>query len=248
MIQQETYILPTAETVPDFESLYLAVRGLEQRIYTDEQLRQLPEIAPSHVHYKEWQIRKRSAERLVSYLAKKKKSLAILEIGCGNGWLAAKLAGLKDARVFALDVNAVELEQAKRVFKKSNLQFFEGDFSNQYFVGLKFDVIVFAASIQYFSPLKDILTKMQGYLADGGEIHIIDSNFYTEQTTEGARQRTFDYYKKISYPQLAAHYFHHRLDELAGFNHRILSNPNGIKNRLLKGSPFYWVRINKDAA
>jgi ubiquinone/menaquinone biosynthesis C-methylase UbiE len=248
MPEQETYILPTAETAPDFESLYLAVRRLEQRIYTDEQLRQLPEIAPSHVHYKEWQIRKRSAERLITYLGKKKKPLAILEIGCGNGWLAAKLAGIKDAHVFAVDVNEVELEQAKRVFKKSNLQFFEGDFGNQYFVELKFDVIVFAASIQYFSPLQNTLVEMLKYLAQDGEIHLIDTNFYTQQTLGGAKQRTHDYYQKIGYPQLAAHYFHHRLDKLTGFNHKVLSNPNSLKNRLLKGSPFYWVRINKGAA
>jgi ubiquinone/menaquinone biosynthesis C-methylase UbiE len=248
MTQQEIYILPTAETAPDFESLYLAVRGLEQRIYTDEQLRQLPEIAPSHVHYKEWQIRKLSSERLITYLAKKKKPLAILEIGCGNGWLAAKLAGLRDARVFALDVNEVELAQAKRVFKKNNLQFFEGDFSNQYFVGLKFDVIVFAASIQYFSPLQNMLTEMLKYLAEDGEIHLMDTNFYTQQTVAGAQQRTYDYYKKIGYPQLAAHYFHHRLDELAGFKHKVLNDPHSIINRLLKGRPFYWVRINKGPA
>ncbi len=248
MPEQDTYILPTAETAPDFESLYLAVRGLEQRIYTDEQLRRLPEIAPSHVHYKEWQIRKRSSERLITYLAKKNRPLAILEIGCGNGWLAAKLAGLRDAHVFALDVNEAELDQAKRVFKKSNLQFFEGDFGNQYFVGLKFDVIVFAASIQYFSSLQNMLTEMLQYLAEDGEIHLIDTNFYTEQTVEGAGQRTYDYYKKMGYPQLAAHYFHHRLDELAGFNHKVLSNPNSLKNRLLKGGPFYWVRINKGTA
>jgi ubiquinone/menaquinone biosynthesis C-methylase UbiE len=115
----------------------------------------------------------------------KEKALAILEIGCGNGWLAAKLAGLKDARVFALDVNEVELEQAKRVFKKSNLQFFEGGGGNQYFVGLKFDVIVFAASIQYFSPLQNTLAEMLKYLAQDGEIHLIDTNFYTQQTVRG---------------------------------------------------------------
>ncbi|RWY55695.1 class I SAM-dependent methyltransferase [Mucilaginibacter gilvus] len=248
MPQQEMYILPALETEPDFEALYLGVRGLEQRIYTDEQLRQLPQIAPSHVHYKEWQIRKRSSERLVTYLAKKKKPLAILEIGCGNGWLAAKLAGIKEAHIFALDVNEVELEQAKRVFKKSNLQFFEGDFSDQYFVGLKFDVIVFAAAIQYFSPLQNTLAEMLQYLAEDGEIHLIDTNFYTQQTVEGAKRGTHDYYQKLGYPQLAAHYFHHRLDELAGLNYKVLVNPNSLKNRLLKDSPFYWVKINKSVA
>jgi protein-L-isoaspartate O-methyltransferase len=45
-----------------------------------------------HRHYHEWQIRKASSNRLVKYLAKKQKILEILEVGCGNGWLSAKLS------------------------------------------------------------------------------------------------------------------------------------------------------------
>ncbi|MEO7213473.1 class I SAM-dependent methyltransferase [Mucilaginibacter sp.] len=247
MPQQETYILPIQETESDFEQLYLGVRGLEQRIYTDEQLRQLPEIASSHVHYQEWQIRKRSSERLVTYLAKKKKPLTILEIGCGNGWLAAKLAQVAGADVVALDVNRLEISQAKRVFKQANLQFFSGSFDEQHFAGLRFDVIVFAAAIQYFSPLKDMLQKMQGYLSNEGEIHIIDSNFYTPFTVEHAVLRTQEYYMAMRYPEMAAFYYHHRLDELDGFDYQILSDPHSFKNRLLKDRPFYWIRVNNGA-
>nr|WP_294945215.1 class I SAM-dependent methyltransferase [uncultured Mucilaginibacter sp.] len=247
MALQQIDIAPK-EASPDFELLYLAVRGLEGRIYTDEELMRLPEISPAHLHVKEWQIRKRSSEKLVNYLAKKKKPLNILEVGCGNGWLAAKLAQIKDANVFAIDVNRVEINQAKRVFKSKNLQFFGGSHDSSGFVGVKFDVIVFAASIQYFAPLADTLDQMLGYLAARGEIHILDSNFYTPLTVDNAVLRTQEYYSSMRYPEMAALYFHHRLDELAGFDHQILSNPHSLKNRLLKGSPFYWIQINNTDA
>ena len=68
--------------------MYLASRKKENRIYSDEQVVQLPFIEPTHIHYHEWQVRKRSALRLIHYLEKKNKPLSILEIGCGNGWLS----------------------------------------------------------------------------------------------------------------------------------------------------------------
>lgn len=239
---------PPTDTSTDFEMLYLAVRALEGRIYSDEELLQLPEIAPSHRHYKEWQVRKGSADRLISYLAKKNKPLYILEVGCGNGWLAAKLAQIKAANVVALDVNGTEVAQAARVFKKQNLQFFAGSVDDGRFEGAKFDIILFAASIQYFSPLRDTIQKMQQYLMDGGEIHLIDSNFYTVFNVDDAAMRTQEYYSAMGYPQMAEFYYHHTLDELATFSHKVLSSPHSLRNRLLKRSPLYWVRINKENA
>jgi 2-polyprenyl-3-methyl-5-hydroxy-6-metoxy-1,4-benzoquinol methylase len=106
-----------------FEQLYITLRNKEQRLYTDAQLLQLPNIAATHVHYQEWQVRKHSAVRLTGYLAKKGKTLNILEIGCGNGWLANKLAQINNATVTGIDINEVEIEQAKRVLGNDNLLF-----------------------------------------------------------------------------------------------------------------------------
>ncbi|TFF38215.1 class I SAM-dependent methyltransferase [Mucilaginibacter psychrotolerans] len=234
------------ETSTDFEMLYLAVRALEGRIYSDKELLQLPEITTSHRHYKEWQVRRRSAGRLISYLTKKNKPLYILEVGCGNGWLAAKLAQIKAAKVIALDVNRTEVAQGERVFKKQNLQFFAGSVDDGHFKGAKFDIIIFAASFQYFSPLADTIRKMQQHLADAGEIHLIDSNFYSAYNVDDAVLRTQEYYSAMGYPQMAGFYYHHTLDELAAFNPRVLSTPHSFRNRLLKRSPLYWVRINKE--
>ncbi|MBS1530405.1 MAG: hypothetical protein JSU01_08870, partial [Bacteroidetes bacterium] len=93
----------------DFEDLYLAVRRREKRIYSDEQLLNLPDIDPDHIHAAEWKIRKRSGARLVDYLRKKRRSLRILEVGCGNGWLSAKMAGIPGSYVIGLDINQTEI-------------------------------------------------------------------------------------------------------------------------------------------
>src|SRR5690348_1058332 len=75
-----------------FEKKYIQVRALESRLYTDDELVRLPEIAPSHPRYKEWQGRSQSCRRLIRYLSRRKTDLDILEIGCGNGWLTHQLA------------------------------------------------------------------------------------------------------------------------------------------------------------
>ncbi|MCQ6959072.1 class I SAM-dependent methyltransferase [Mucilaginibacter aquariorum] len=241
----DTAIIPAQTTEKEFGHLYIKVREKEQRLYTDDELRQLPDIDPSHIHYKEWKIRTRSAGRLVNYLRKKQTPLNILEIGCGNGWLSSKLAGIKGAIVTGFDVNELEINQAKRVFNKINLQFFCDEFDAEKFKALSFDVVVFAASLQYFSPVKDILDRVYSHLSPQGEVHIIDTNFYTPQSIKGAAQSTLEHYTKMGCPELAKYYFHHRLDDLQGYKYKVLSNPNSIINRLRKDSPFYWICINK---
>ena len=76
----------------EFEQLYVDLRSNEQRIYSDEEVAWLPDVDEDHVHKKEWQIRKVSAEKLVQYLKHKKRPLKILEVGCGNGWLSCQLS------------------------------------------------------------------------------------------------------------------------------------------------------------
>ena len=173
----------------DFEDLYLAVRKRERRIYTDEQLRKLPDIDPLHIYAAEWKIRKRSCTRLVNYLAKKRRPLHILEIGCGNGWLSAQMAAIPGAKVTGLDVNQVEISQANRVFQKDNLEFIYDTFNENTFGDARFDVIVFAASLQYFPSVKMILNQSLALLNPGGEVHIMDTHFYKQEMEGCAGQQ-----------------------------------------------------------
>ena len=81
----------------DFEKLYTQLREREGRIYTDNEVANLPEITVTHPHYKEWLIRKESSQKLIDHLKKTNQPLDILEMGCGNGWLCHRLAEIPES-------------------------------------------------------------------------------------------------------------------------------------------------------
>lgn len=228
---------------PDFEDLYIDVRRLEKRVYSDCELMFLPDIDPSHIHYKEWQTRKRSSKKLINYLSKKNKPLNILEVGCGNGWLSSKLSSIKNSEVIGLDINHIEIGQAQRVFKKDNLEFVCDSFSPESFEGIKFDIILFAASLQYFPSVKNTLQNAVKCLAAKGEIHIMDTPFYNTGDIDGAMQRAKEYFAMLDCPEMADYYFYHSLNKLKQFNCKILANPAGILNRISKKDAFYWISV-----
>lgn len=229
----------------EFEQLYIGLRKKEGRVYSDDVVAHLPYIHISHPHYKEWLIRKHSCKALLSYIKQKDTVLNILEVGCGNGWLSAQLAKNIDVEVTGLDINTKELEQAKKVFGGiAGLNFINGSLRSEHLKDKKFDMIILAAAIQYFPSLKQTITLALEYLTLLGEIHIMDSPFYQPQELEAARQRTRAYYDELGFPEMAAHYHHHRLTELDTFQYKILHHPFSWKNKLaIKKKPFYWITI-----
>jgi ubiquinone/menaquinone biosynthesis C-methylase UbiE len=226
-----------------FAGNYIALREKEGRLYSDSEVSLLPDISRGHVHYKEWMIRKRSVEKLIAYLETKHRPLNILEIGCGNGWLSNKLSELPESSVTGLDINLTELKQADRVFgNKPKLRFISADLRSEALRGSKFDVIVFAASIQYFSSLADILRNASLHLTQQGEIHIIDTPFYTAGELMEAKERTSAYYFSMGMPMMSNYYHHHCLEDLKVLNARFISP---VWTRIFKANnPFRWVCIS----
>ena len=233
----------------DFAKQYFLLRKKEGRVYSDNEVASLPEIDKGHKHYHEWQVRKGTSSRLVKYLFNKKKGLEILEAGCGNGWLSAKLAAIPFSQVTGIDINTEELNQGKKVFHQiENIEFFSRSLQDEMLNDHKFDIVLFAASIQYSSSLEKVLTDVLERLKPGGEIHIMDSHFYKENDIDAARMRSDDYYLAIGFPEMSDQYFHHSLQELKLFSYDILYNPNSIINKLKKNkSPFYWICIRNNA-
>ena len=233
----------------DFSSQYCLLRSKEGRIYSDEEVSKLPETSKQHRYYKEWEIRKRSGDQLKKHLADKKRPLQILEIGCGNGWLSAKLSGIPLSQVTGIDINAQELGQAKRVFDQiRNLEFFKCSLGDENLRDHRFDMIVFAASIQYFPSLKNILNDAIGHLKPDGEVHIIDTHFYNAKELTAARLRSKDYFNSIGFPGMANQYYHHSLQELGSFNRKVLYDPSSLTNRIKTNkNPFYWFCVKGNA-
>jgi ubiquinone/menaquinone biosynthesis C-methylase UbiE len=215
-------------------------------IYTDREVALLPQPGSSHPRLPEWAGRDASSRRLVRYLSMYKKAAGILEIGCGNGWLSSQLATVPGSKVLGLDLNFTGLQQAARVFGyQPNLKFMYGDFRSGILQGLSFDIIVFAASIQYFPSLKEILGTALKQLNKNGEIHILDTRFYRPEELEAARQSTTAYYISLGFPEMTRHIFHPCIRDLEGFQYRYAYHPHSFWSRLFdKKKGFPWICVS----
>jgi ubiquinone/menaquinone biosynthesis C-methylase UbiE len=148
--------------------------------------------------------------------------------------------------VTGTDINLTELSQAQRVFSHiPYLQFVPGGINAERIGDEEYDLIVFAASIQYFSSLKEIINLAMGKLRTNGEIHILDSVFYKSGEIQAAKVRTAKYYRDLGFPEMTEHYFHHSTDELNSFRFKTLYQPSLIKQFSNNKNPFPWFCIKK---
>jgi SAM-dependent methyltransferase len=235
------------------QRLYMAVRRSEGRVYDDDVVARLPAIERGHPQEEEWGMRTTSLSRLVNYLGNRVGQSTILDVGCGNGWMSASMARVLDCAVVGLDVNLDELLQAARVFSdQDRLAFAFGDILRDPIPEGAFSAIVLAAAVQYFEDLPGLLRTLRALLADGGEIHILDSPFYDHDSVQGARERSATYYRDLGYPEMATYYHHQTLDELGAFNPHCMFDPRSLAGRIKRRvpstaeTPFPWFVIEKD--
>lgn len=235
-----------------FTQAYLQVRQQEGRLYNDELLRQLPHPPPLHPLAPEWRARAESAHRLIQHLKQQTTATAtlrVLEIGCGNGWLTHQIAAtVTSSAVVGLDINRHELEQAARVFKPApNLAFVFGEARQlAAHTPAYFDIIILASAVQYFANLPNQVRHWQNLLRPNGQIHILDSPFYTKKTLPKAKLASRQYYQRLGVPELAQHYHAHDITSWLQFQPRLMYDPSALKNRLRRRlglgaySPFQW--------
>ncbi len=236
--------------ISKYHNLYLQVRAKEGRVHSDELVARLPHVPRTHPLWAEWQARAASAARLIKYLSRLPKPLTILDLGCGNGWLANQMAQVVGCRVLGLDRNQFELAQAARVFTSApRLEFIDADIFSAPLPEKSINVIIIASAIQYFPDVAALIRRLKLLLKPPGEIHILDSPLYASAEVAAARARTEAYYAALGFPEMAAHYHHHCLDALAEFQPTQLYNPKGWQTQTLRvlgnipDSPFSWFRL-----
>ena len=242
------YIL--SEINNESESIYLKVREKENRTYSSTELKKLPFASKTNPHKKEWDVRAKSFLRLKKYLNNKKANSNILDLGCGNCWLSGQLSNTFNFNFYCVDVNYTELKQGNAAFENEKIKFIYADIFSSDIPDKTFDIIILNATVQYFPEIKQLLDRLLLLLNNTGEIHFIDSPFYSENEVENARRRTAEYYKSLDFPEMAKKYFHHSYYNLSNFNYKILYNPQSLKSKLFhlllsKDSPFPWIVIKK---
>lgn len=223
----------------NFSAAYLKVREKEQRVYSDAVVKQLPITSKDHPQSKEWKLRQKSTNRFINYLEQNSFN-SLLEIGCGNGWFTHQCA-LKVKHTVGIDINLQELEQAERVFDKTQFVYWDV-FETAPFVE-QFDVIVLNAVVQYFPNFDKLIDRLKSLLSAEGEIHIIDSPFYLNDKIDAAKERTDTYYKSMNVPEMSLNYHHHSTKNVKDFEQLYTPETSKIK-QLIKGKdmPFSWYR------
>lgn len=232
---------------PEFVGHYLALREEEGRLLPDSIVAELPSVPGDHPRRAEWLVRRRSAERLVRFLEKKRVH-RVMEIGCGNGWLASYLCNALAADCCGVDVNERELEQAAKIFSHDgNPSFVCGDIHSPVFDDCKADVIVLASVIQYFPNVHELVSLLIDRLNPRGEIHIIDSPIYSEHEVDGAKKRSQEYFGLNGHAEMREYYHHHTWRSFQQRSYAVLHDPSSvvgkIKRMFAKASPFPWVMV-----
>ena len=204
---------------------YGEARAREGRLLADELVRGLPLSGQSTPHAHEWAIRTNTMRRVLRLFARADRPLRTLDVGCGNGWFAARLAQAGH-QVTAIDTHRPELEQAQRVFAHLPVHWMEASPLNLDPAAGPFDRILLAASVQYFHELPGLITHLRSLLAPEGEVHVMDTVLYPDvHAAQLASERSQRYYAQLGVPAMAAHYHHHTLAALLDLGGSVVSRP-----------------------
>lgn len=235
----------------EFEKAYLTSREKENWLINNETLMTLPNVSKTNPNYKLWQMRKDTLLRFDKYIASKNQSIKILDVGCGNGWFTNFLSLNKNCElVCGIDINLQELKQAASVFKNPKLCWAYGDIFISSIPTQHFDIITLNASFQYFDNPQKTLEQLFQFLKPKGEIHILDTSFYTLEEVNAARKRSADYFTTQQNENMKQFYHHHTFASLSQWDYQILYKPSRVANRIgslfcCHKSPFPWLLIKK---
>lgn len=83
----------------------------------------------------------------------------ILDIGCGNGFLAHAISQ-KASKVIGIDISKKNIEFAKKRFNKENIDYIFGDATNHQFKE-KFDAIILSNVLEHIENRTDFLIKIK---------------------------------------------------------------------------------------
>lgn len=234
----------------DGDGRYLAARAAEGRRLDAEAVRRLPLPPPGSPHAREWAVRAASAERLLAHL-RRSGARRLLDLGCGSGWLAARMARDLGARVTAVDVSRAELDVAAEAFDGvGGLELVLADVFDDVLPREAFDAVVLASAAHYFPDLPRLLRRLFELLGAGGEVLLLDGPLWRSRAeAEAAAERSRAHFEGVGVPALAGAFHHHERALLEPFSPRWYYLPEGAGARLARRllgrplSPFPFVGL-----
>jgi 2-polyprenyl-3-methyl-5-hydroxy-6-metoxy-1,4-benzoquinol methylase len=115
----------------------------------------------------------RQAEIIIGWLERLRRTdLAILEAGCGSGWLCPRLA--RFGPVTGTDLSDEVLDRARRRWPE--VRFLSGDFMDLDLAAEAYDVVVTLEVLSHVADQKAFVNKMARHLRPGGLLMMATQN------------------------------------------------------------------------
>jgi SAM-dependent methyltransferase len=203
------FLLPESEAhYARFIRDYETIRAAEGRGgNSDKYYRALPFKDLSGHHKADWRIRARSFNVLVNKVltrlqASLERSLKVLDLGAGNGWLSNRLAAQGD-RVFAVDL-LVNDQDGLGAWKNYEHTFtpMQAEFNHLPIADHFADAVIFNASFHYSENYTETLREALRVLSPRGSIVILDSPVYrrAESGQQMVQEREAQFKEKYGFP------------------------------------------------
>lgn len=163
------------------------------------------DLTGKHAH--EWQLRAKSFRFLQNWLKQNygNRSLRILDIGTGSGWMSRLLADQHD--VFAIDVNAGPHGLAALPVEQRRFMAAQAELERLPLASHSFDLVIANASLHYTQNVAHVFEQAGRVLRPGGKFLVMDSPVYaTRAAALAARERSRGYYAQQGVPELANNY------------------------------------------
>lgn len=222
------FLLPESEAhysrfIADYESIRRSEgRGSSSSNY----YRALPFKDLSGQHSADWAIRSRSFNVLVKNVLTRlqdplERSLKIIDLGAGNGWLSNRLSAQGD-RVLAVDLSVNEQDGlgAWKYYEHSFTPI-QAEFNHLPVMDRFADAVIFNASFHYSEDYAETLREALRVLSDAGQVVIMDSPVYrrSDSGVKMVEERETQFKKKYGFAsdslQSENYLTYARLDQLA---------------------------------
>lgn len=225
----------------------------ENRLYDDGEVREFPKTFSYNLHKDQWKVREALIDKFDAYL---KKTLApetepqnVLVVACGNGWLSARIAERDHLNVIAIDDRKWLLEQAVRVFYRSNLKFIQADINSKAFPGPTFDLIIIQEGTYLFSNLDILLESCMACLNPDGEIHLLSNLVFPDKKIVAAQAEMEVHFAEIDCPHVSEYVHLHNADSLEAYAYTLMAKAPGFSLRRKKAlesqKKYDWIKISR---
>ena len=172
-----------------FARNYAGHRAAEGRDYHGQTLFDLPYVT-SGPFAEQWTVRARTFEAFMTAVlrptaARLARSLTVLDLGAGNGWLSYRVA-CEGHRAYALDIrdDCVDGIGAAAPFVDKlphRIECLVAPFEAIPLPAEQVDIALFNASLHYATDLRAVLDEAKRVVRPGGTIAILDSPFYVRE-------------------------------------------------------------------